>query len=103
MSLGWKILLPLSLSYVVVIAGATLGLDALGVPRTPVHGWPVYSLCLLALNIALVGLLFVIIDRGRLISPASARVRSAELARLRAVRDRSSLSQQAPAASGAGD
>jgi NADH-quinone oxidoreductase subunit H len=103
MSLGWKILLPLSLAYVVVIAGATLGLDALGVPRTPFHGWPVYSLCLLALNIVLVGFLFVIVDRGRLISPASARVRSVELARLRAVSDRSSLAQQAPAASGAGD
>jgi NADH-quinone oxidoreductase subunit H len=107
MSLGWKIMLPLALGYVVVIAAATLGLDALGVPRTPVHGWPVYSLCLLALNIALIGLLFVVADRGRLISPASARVRSVELARLRAVRERSSLAHQPAAAghagSGAGD
>jgi len=98
MSLGWKIMLPAALGYVVVIAGATLGLDALGVPRTPVHGWPVYSLCLMALNIVLVGLLFVVADRGRLISPASARVRSVELARLRAVRDRSSLAHQSPVA-----
>jgi hypothetical protein len=28
---------------------------------------------------------FLVIDRGRLVSPASARVRAAELARLRAV------------------
>jgi NADH-quinone oxidoreductase subunit H len=107
MSLGWKIMLPLALGYVVVIAGATLGLDALGVPRTPVHGWPVYSLCLLALNIVLIGLLFVVADRGRLISPASVRVRSVELARLRAVRERSSLAHESPVAghatSGAGD
>jgi NADH-quinone oxidoreductase subunit H len=107
MSLGWKIMLPLALGYVVVIAGATLGLDALGVPRTPVHGWPVYSLCLLALNIVLIGLLFIVADRGRLISPASVRVRSVELARLRAVRERSSLAHESPVAghatSGAGD
>jgi NADH-quinone oxidoreductase subunit H len=107
MSLGWKIMLPLALGYVVVIAGATLGLDALGVPRTPVYGWPIYSLCLLALNIVLIGLLFVVADRGRLISPASARVRSVELARLRAVRERSSLAHEPPVAghatSGAGN
>jgi hypothetical protein len=55
----------------------------------------------MALNIVLVGLLFVVADRGRLISPASARVRAAELARLRAVRQRSALAHQAT--SGAGD
>jgi NADH-quinone oxidoreductase subunit H len=109
MSLGWKILLPLSLGYVVVIAGATLGLDALGVPRTPVHGWPVYGLCLMAINIVLIVLLFVVADRGRLISPASARIRAVELERLRAVRDRSALAHPrvpGPAGrttSGAGD
>jgi NADH-quinone oxidoreductase subunit H len=91
MSLGWKTLLPLSLGYVVVIASATLGLDALGVPRTPVYGWPLYGLCLLALNIVLVLLIFSVVDRGRLISPASARVRAAELARLRAAQARSAL------------
>jgi NADH-quinone oxidoreductase subunit H len=92
MSLGWKIMLPLAIGYVVVIAGATLGLDALGVPRTPVHGWPVYGLCLFGLNVVLVLLLVVGFDRGRLISPASARVRMVELERLRAVRRRSALS-----------
>jgi NADH-quinone oxidoreductase subunit H len=109
MSLGWKIMLPLSLGYVVVIAGATLGLDAVGVPRTPVHGWPLYGLCLMAINIVLVVLLFVVADRGRLISPASTRVRAVELARLRAVRQRSALAQRPVVAavgrpaSGAGD
>jgi NADH-quinone oxidoreductase subunit H len=86
MSLGWKVMLPLVLGYVVVIAAATLGLDALGVPRGPLYG-----LALLGLNIVLGLIIVVVIDRGRLISPASARVRAAELTRLRAARLRSAL------------
>jgi hypothetical protein len=35
------------------------------------------------LNVGLLIILFLIIDRGRLVSPAYARVRAAELARLR--------------------
>ncbi|HWZ60850.1 MAG TPA: NADH-quinone oxidoreductase subunit NuoH [Gemmatimonadaceae bacterium] len=80
MSLGWKVMLPLALAYIVVIAGATLGLDRLGLPRGPIYG-----LALFAINIVLLVILFLIIDRGRIISPASARVRAAELARLRAI------------------
>ncbi len=79
MSLGWKYLLPLSLAYVVIIAAAVLGLGWVGIS----HGW-LFSLDLFVLNIGLVIILFVILDRGRLVSPASARVRAAELARLRA-------------------
>jgi NADH-quinone oxidoreductase subunit H len=79
MSLGWKVMLPVALAYIVVIAGATLGLDAAGVPRGAVYG-----LILFALNLVLLVLLFVVLDRGRLISPASARARTAEVARLRA-------------------
>ncbi len=86
MSLGWKVMLPLVLGYIVVIAAATLGLDALGIPRGPLYG-----LVLLGLNLVLGLFIVVIIDRGRLISPASARVRAAELTRLRAVRLRSAL------------
>ena len=86
MSLGWKVMLPLVLAYIIVIAAATLGLDALGISRGPLYG-----ACLLGLNLVL-GLIIVVgIDRGRLISPASARVRAAELTRLRAVRLRSAL------------
>ena len=80
MSLGWKVLLPLSLAYIVIIAGAVLGLDVLGIQ----HGW-LLSLDLFVLNIVLMVIVFLVIDRGRLVSPASARVRAAELARLRAV------------------
>ena len=80
MSLGWKVLLPMSLAYIVIIAGAVLGLDVLGIQ----HGW-LLSLDLFVLNIVLMVIVFLVIDRGRLVSPASARVRAAELARLRAV------------------
>jgi NADH-quinone oxidoreductase subunit H len=80
MSLGWKVLLPLSLAYIVIMASAVLGLDVLGIQ----HGW-LLSLDLFVLNIVLMVVVFLVIDRGRLVSPASARVRAAELARLRAV------------------
>lgn len=78
MSLGWKLLLPLILGYVVVIAGATLGLDALGVSRGPVYG-----LLLFAFNLVLAVLLFVVLDRGRVISPAYTRLDPRRLANMR--------------------
>jgi NADH-quinone oxidoreductase subunit H len=81
MSLGWKFMLPLTLAYVVIIATVTLLLDVLGVAR----GSLPYTLALLALNIVLLGLVFVLLDRGRLISPASARARESEVQRLRAL------------------
>jgi NADH-quinone oxidoreductase subunit H len=79
MSLGWSIMLPLALAYIVIIAGATLGLDAAGVARGPL-----FSLALLGLNIVLIAILLRWLDRGKLISPASARVGPADLTRLRA-------------------
>ncbi len=95
MSLGWKLMLPLALGYIVVIAAAMLGLDALGVGRTGPHAAQVYDLCLFGVNVLIVLILFVVIDRGRLISPASARIREVELARLRAVERRSTLVRRA--------
>ncbi len=94
MSLGWKLMLPLALGYIVVIAAAMLGLDALGVGRTGPHAAQVYDLCLFAVNVLIVLILFVVIDRGRLISPASARIREVELKRLRAVERRSTLARR---------
>ena len=79
MSLGWSIMLPVALGYILIIAGATLGLDALGVVRGP---W--YSLALLVLNVMLLVVLLAWLDRGKLISPSSARVGPADLARLKA-------------------
>jgi NADH-quinone oxidoreductase subunit H len=90
MSLGWKFMLPLALVYIVVVAAAVLGLDMLGVPRD----WR-YGLALFAMNLVLLALIFVVLDRGRIISPASTRVRQAELARLRAVSRRSTLTAEA--------
>jgi NADH-quinone oxidoreductase subunit H len=81
MSLGWKVMLPLALAYVVVIAAATLGLDVLGFAR----GSLPYTLALVGLNVVLLVLVFVLLDRGRLISPASARARESEVRRLRAL------------------
>jgi len=82
-------MLPLALAYIVIIAGASLALDMAGVGRGTVFG-----LALFALNIVLVVVLFFWLDRGRIISPASARARAAEIERLRAVGRRSPLAAQ---------
>lgn len=79
MSLGWSVMLPGALAYIVVIASVTLGLDALGLSRGPLFG-----LALLAMNVVIVAGLLMWLDRGKLISPASPRVGGADLARLRA-------------------
>ncbi len=80
MSLGWKILLPISLIYVVVIATAVLGLDMAGVTRGPMFGAVLFMI-----NIVLMGALLFIVDRGRLISPASSRLDRVRVERLRNV------------------
>ena len=81
MALGWKVMLPLALGYIVVIASAIISLDALGFARgsVPFHAG------LIILNLAAVVILFMIIDRGRLISPASSRLDKRDIAKLRAV------------------
>jgi NADH-quinone oxidoreductase subunit H len=81
MSLGWKFLLPLALGYIVVIAGTIVILDALGFAR---GSWP-FHLGLAMLNLAAVVILFMILDRGRLISPATSRLNQRDIAKLRAV------------------
>ncbi len=78
MTLGWGIMLPLALAYIIVIAAATLALDFVGISR----GVP-FSLCLLVLNLALGAMLLWWGDKGKLLSPASARLGKVELARLR--------------------
>jgi NADH-quinone oxidoreductase subunit H len=79
MTLGWGIMLPLVLGYILVIAVATLALDYMGVPRDLR-----FTLSLFGLNVALTGLLLAWGDRGKLVSPASARLDARELARRRA-------------------
>jgi NADH-quinone oxidoreductase subunit H len=79
MSLGWSVMLPIALGYIVVIAAATLLLDMAGIARGPL-----FSLALLALNAVIIFILLAWLDRGKLISPASARVGPTDLERLRA-------------------
>ncbi len=79
MSLGWSVMLPIALGYIVVIAAATLGLDMLGVVRGPM-----FSLALLGMNIVIIAVLLAWLDKGKLISPSSARVGPTDLERLRA-------------------
>ncbi len=79
MALGWKFMLPVALGYLVVVASAVLVLDVLGVQQ----GSLAFTGALFVMNLVLVGVLFVLVDRGRLISPASARARTREIERLR--------------------
>jgi NADH-quinone oxidoreductase subunit H len=88
MALGWKILLPLSLAYIVTIAGLVLALDAAGIAR----GW-MFGAALFGANIVLMLLVVLWLDRGRIISPATTRVGGTDLGRLRARETR----QTAPA------
>jgi NADH-quinone oxidoreductase subunit H len=80
MSLGWKFMLPVALVYIVLIAGVMLGLSAAG--KRP---GLMYAAILGSINIALVIILFVIMDRGRLISPAYGRLDQKEIDRLRRI------------------
>ncbi len=86
MSLGWKFMLPLALANIVVVASAILALDYLGVPRD----WR-FGLAMLALNAVFVFLVFFILDRGRIISPAFGPASPQEIGRLRARAGRTSL------------
>lgn len=79
MSLGWKVFLPLSLVYVVLVASVTLGLDVAGIGRGPLFG-----VILFGLNLVLVIGLALVLDRGRLVSPASSRLDARRVATLQA-------------------
>jgi NADH-quinone oxidoreductase subunit H len=79
MSLGWKVMLPTALAYIVIVSTAILGLDYAGLAR---GSWG-FLLSMLGLNLVLVVILFLILDRGRLISPADRRIDEVRLARLR--------------------
>ncbi len=81
MSLGWKFMLPLALGYIVAIASLIVTLLSLGFAQ---GSWP-FHLGLAMLNVVSVIVLFMILDRGRIISPASSRLDQRDIARLRAV------------------
>jgi NADH-quinone oxidoreductase subunit H len=86
MSLGWKVMIPLALVYIIVVAIAVLVLDIYGVPRD----WR-FGTAMIALNVVCAGLLFFVLDRGRLVSPASRIAQQDEIARLRALSARGGI------------
>jgi NADH-quinone oxidoreductase subunit H len=79
MALGWKVMLPLALTYIVAMAGTIVGLSYAGYSR---GSW-VFGSALLALNIVFVIVLFLVIDRGRIVSPAYSRLDRRNLDKLR--------------------
>ena len=79
MSLGWRVMLPAALGYVALIATTLLILQAVGINPGPMH-----SFVLLMENICLLLLFFVMVDEGRIISPAYGRAQQARIVKLRA-------------------
>jgi NADH-quinone oxidoreductase subunit H len=74
MALGWKILLPLALVYIMVTAGAIWGIEHLAGITGPKGKMTI----LFGLNLVLGYLVFFVLDRGHLVSPSQgARARAA--------------------------
>ena len=97
MALGWKFMLPLVLAYIMIVAGLTLGLQYVGIYP---DSWK-FAVTMLGVNLVLAAMLFGLIDRGRLISPAYSRLDKRNLDKLRAARfERPRLT---PAATDGGD
>ncbi len=90
MSLGWKLMLPLALGYIVLIAAVMLGLSA-----ADIHPGMLYATILGATNVAILIILFAILDRGRLISPAYGRMHPREIERMRQVTRRAQMAAEA--------
>ncbi len=80
MSLGWKFMLPLALGYITIVATIILVLDRAGIARGPMYGGIMFGV-----NVVLVALLFMVLDRGRIVSPAYSRLDREEVARLRGI------------------
>jgi len=81
MALGWKVMLPVALAYVMVLAGVMLALQAAGIQQ----GSLPFLGILFGMNVVLLVVLFGVIDRGRLISPAYSRLDKRNLEKLRRV------------------
>ncbi len=82
MAIGWKVMLPLILGYIMIVAGLTLGLQYAGIYP---DSWK-FAVTMLGVNLFLAVLLFGLLDRGRLISPAYSRLDKRNLDKLRAAR-----------------
>jgi NADH-quinone oxidoreductase subunit H len=68
MHLGWKVLLPAALAYVVLMAVSILALDSLGVPFGLVYG-----LILTGVNLVATAIFLWVLDRDRVIAGGSQR------------------------------
>ncbi len=90
MSLGWKFMLPLALAYIVLIAAVMLGLSA-----ADIQPGMMYATILGSVNVGIVIILFAILDRGRIISPAYGRMHQREVERMRQVTRRAQLAAEA--------
>ncbi|MDZ4257085.1 MAG: NADH-quinone oxidoreductase subunit NuoH [Gemmatimonadales bacterium] len=69
MSLGWKVMLPLALAYIVVVAGAIWAIDTLA----PGLGSTARAGVLLVINIPIGWLVFFFLDRGRIVQGVGQR------------------------------
>jgi len=91
MALGWKVMLPTALAYVMLMGGTILTLDTLGVA----YGFG-YGLALTAVSgVATVGFVFLL-DRGKTITGAAAQ--EGQRVEVRSIKRPAPTSQAAPAA-----
>jgi NADH-quinone oxidoreductase subunit H len=90
MSLGWRVMLPVALGYIALLAATLLVLQAIGINPGPTH-----SFILLMENICVLLVLFVMVDDGRIISPAYGRAQQARIVRMRARSARQAVTEGA--------
>jgi len=72
MGLGWKVLLPTALGYLMVIACGIWALESFGIEQGPLYG-----LILFGLNLPFLVLMFGVLDSGRLITGQHQRRKAA--------------------------
>ena len=72
MHLGWKVMLPTALAYVMLVGATILVLDQLGV-----SGGPGFALALTAVSLVATGMFALYLDRGRIITGAAPAGRAA--------------------------
>jgi len=90
MALGWKVLLPLALVYITAVASILLGLDYAGVVRTSMA----FKGAMMGMNVVFVVLVFWVLDRGRIVSPAYSRLERAGIDRLQHAASRGHLADR---------
>ena len=82
MALGWKFLMPMALTYIMVIAIASYVIERVLGQTDP---WIVWG-GLTVLNVVLAGIVFLLLDRGAVVSGTGAHVRTTSVGRPERVR-----------------